>query len=237
MHQINEILIRVESKRLWGYFHKDWLIQIRQSLRSQIPSTFRVFVESEAVLITPESAGPVATNLPDISVGRLDSDSLGDSRFAAEATAAVVDVEELCESETHYQLVIRRSPENRIVAVLELLSPSNKGVGNRFDQERHLRKRDDFIAAGINLLEIDALSEGHRDLPTALTPLNGFERLAWTVNADQDKRRFRGWGWNADQSPPTIDWQLDASVGALVDLSATAKEAIDFNNWDELASE
>ena len=75
-------------------------------------------------------------------------------------------------------LLIRRAPENQVVAALELLSPSNKGIGNRWDREKHLRKRNAFLEAGVSLLEIDALTEGERVLPTSVKYLAHFQRNA-----------------------------------------------------------
>src|SRR5581483_6356494 len=107
MTSANQLLTRIETERLWGYFHKDWLLQIRQALRDQLPDNYRVFVESEAVLISPESE-VAASILPDVAISR----SHLESRIqpAAESvTAAVIEVEEPCEQETHYSLVIRRA--------------------------------------------------------------------------------------------------------------------------------
>jgi hypothetical protein len=53
---------------------------------------------------------------------------------------------------------------------LELFA-SNKGLGNRWDRERHLRKRDGYLQAGVSLLELDALIRGERDLPDPLQRL------------------------------------------------------------------
>jgi hypothetical protein len=33
MNAANELLSKIETARLWSYFHKDWLLQIRQALR------------------------------------------------------------------------------------------------------------------------------------------------------------------------------------------------------------
>src|SRR5690606_24490551 len=98
------------------------------------------------------------------------------------------------ETETHYTLIVRRSPDQRIVAAVELLSPSNKGIGNRLDREKHLRKRGDYLDAGVNLLEIDALLHGERDLPPALATLADYERVAWTATHGEGRRRYRGFG-------------------------------------------
>ncbi|MEX0703749.1 MAG: DUF4058 family protein [Planctomycetales bacterium] len=233
----NELLARIESARLWNFFHKDWLLQMRLALRGQLPGEYRVFVESEAVLVTPDGAdAPAGVFVPDVSAGRsasLPPEGGGFPRGAA--TTAVVEADETCAIETHYTLVVRHSRDQRIVAVVELLSPSNKGLGNRLDREQHLRKRDRYLDAGINLLEIDSLLEGVRDLPPAIAALKDYERVAWTASHDDGRRRYRGWGWNARDPLPAIDWRIDPGRAVLIDLSVTLRDAVAFNDWESLA--
>lgn len=122
-----------------------------------------------------------------------------------------------------------------MVAVLEVLSPSNKGLGNRFDEEKHLRKREAFLEAGVQLLEIDALLQGYRDVPRALADaLSPYARVAWTATHANGRRTYRGWGWNDTDPLPAVPWPIDDAVDVCVDLSESAVQAFDFNRWDDL---
>lgn len=239
MVKLDDLLSKVESQRLWSYFHKDWLLQIRTALRDQLPDQYRVFVESEAVLISPESvdlaAAPV---LPDVAIARNWKDASAQSKpgHSAAATTAIIEVDEPCELETHYSLLIRRAPDNLMVAAIELLSPFNKGVGNTFDREKHLRKRQQYLESGVNLLEVDALTKGTRDLPAALAALMKYDRVAWIARYDAGRRQFRGWGWSQSDPQPVIDWLIDDRQIALVDLARTLADAISFNRWETLAN-
>jgi len=231
----NDLLTRLEAARLWSYFHKDWLLQLRQALREQLPADYRVFVESEAVLISPLDESPAAVVLPDVSVSRSTTLPFPHSPLAAASvTAAVIEAEEPCEVETHYVLVIRRAPEQHIVAAVELLSPSNKGIGNRFDRQQHLRKRGEYLHAGVSLLEIDALLQGDRDLPPPLVRLAAFERCAWTAHVADGKRRYAGWGWNSADPLPVLDWLIDAGQHATINLGQTFDAAVAFNDWKRM---
>ena len=49
---------------------------------------------------------------------------------------------------------------NRVVTVVELLSPSNKSSGS--DRRGYLAKREEYILSGTNLVEIDLLRDGAR---------------------------------------------------------------------------
>lgn len=233
----NDLLTRIETARLWSHFHKDWLLQIRQTLREQLPGEYRVFVESDTVLIAPESGEAAGTVLPDVAVTYSERPpATTPGTQSGRATAAVIEADVPCDLEVHYSLVIRRAPEHFVVAVAELLSPSNKGVGNRLDEQQHLRKRDESLNAGVSLLEIDALLGGRRELPEPLARLADYERIAWTSTFDTGRRQYRGWGWNPPDAPPTLDWRIDAGQQVLIDLARTLSDAAAFNDWERLAA-
>jgi len=155
----NEILAKIEARQLWSNFHKDFLLEVRGFLRQQLPREYRVFVESQAVVISPP---------------------LGEHVASVEMSASL-EVEENCETFTTYSLVIRRAPENRLVAACEMLSPTNKGLAGKLEEDKYLRKRDLYIESGVNLLEIDALLEGDRLLPASVSGLSRYARNAWTL--------------------------------------------------------
>ena len=234
MENPNQLLAKIEAAGLWAYFHKDWLLEIRNDLRPQLPPSYHVFVESETVLVTPEA--PLSATLPDIAVARADQAAV-QLETAASGTAAVIEVDEPYELVSQYTLVIRRAPHNAVVAALELLSPSNKGIGNRLDRDKHLRKRDAFLDAGVNFLEVDALLEGQRDLPPTLLRMRAYDRIAWAAMHLSGRRRFRAWGWNAEEPIPQIPWTVEERLSVLVDLSATLAKAFEFNRWDSMVAQ
>ena len=235
MHELNALLARIESSQLWAYFHKDWLVQIRSQIRPQLPKAYSIFVESEAILVAPTEGGPPTPVQPDIAVARPEV-LPAQSSLVTQASAAVVEVEEPCELITSYTLLIRRAPENRLVAVAELLSPSNKGVHGAWDRDSLLRKRHQYLESGVNLLEVDALTGGERVFPQSLASLSRFGRGAWTAFHDIGRRRWRGWGWNDAEPPPTIAWRVEGNLSVSVDLGETMRQAAQFNPWESLVS-
>lgn len=239
MNNLNDLLSRIESAGFWSYFHKDWLLQIRTMLRSQLPIDYRVFVESEAVVISAgDIESPKSAVLPDIAVVRRTPVAAREtSVVASQATSeAVIEVDEPVELEAHYSLLIRRGPANMVVAALEMLSPSNKGLGNRWDRERHLKKRAEYLDCGISLLELDPPLNGGRDLPPPLTCLSEYDRIGWSAYHHEGRRQYRGWGWNQGDSLPQIDWQIDAEQRPVINLADTLLTAADFNDWTTLVS-
>ena len=231
----NLFLSRIEARQLWAFFHKDWLLQLRVLIRPQLPQEYYLFVESETIVISPEENRAPGVILPDVSIARSSASERSRTEVgASEATAAVVDVEEVCEVFGKYSLLIRRAPENQVVAALEILSPSNKGLGNRLDLDAFLRKRSDYLQAGVNLLEIDALREGERRLQESLQELSRFPRIAWSAFHREGRRRLRGWGWSETDPLPTIPWTVEANLDVLVDLGLSLDQACEFNRWEAL---
>lgn len=232
----NELLSQIETKVLWAYFHKDWLLEIRRELRQQLPASYHVFVESETILISPDSPDIDVTK-SDLAVTRARLSESAESPQVAGVTAAVIDIEEPFEIMSQYSLIIRRSPENEVAAALEMLSPANKGVSGALDRDKYRQKRESYLAAGVSFLEIDALRQGERILPTRLKRLAEFERNAWTAFSHEGRRRLRGFGWNAGEPLPSIPWYIEAHRPVIVNLQATALAAFEFNHWEELAAE
>ncbi len=234
MTDIPELLTRIEQKRLWAYFHKDWLLQIRELLRPQLPRELAIVVESESVLISPGATEPFAAFAPDLSVARPDT-NVPIGTLSERASATVLEVEEEFELFEQYSLLIRRAPENRVVAAAEILSPTNKGVFGLLDKEKYLRKRDAYFESDINLLEIDVLQQGDRLLPLALESLHKFDRTAWTVCHAAGRRHFRSWGWSATEPLPTVEGEFEPGLSTLVDLAGSCRCASEFNPWETLA--
>lgn len=233
MADIPELLTRIERKRLWAYFHKDWLLQIRELLRPQLPRELAIFVESEAVVIAPDLTGPMVSLAPDLAIAR-PGDETFETRSAEQVSAMVLEVDEEIELYERYSLLIRRAPDNRVVAAAEILSPTNKGVFGTLDKEKYLRRREAYFDAGINLLEIDALLEGERLLPPALESLRRFDRTAWTVCHTAGRRHFRSWGWSVAEPLPRVEWEVEPGLSTVIDLALSCQRACEFNPWESL---
>jgi hypothetical protein len=231
----NLLLAQIEARHLWAYFHKDWIVEIRRLLRPQVPKTYAVFIESETILLSPDLEDRSPPSMPDLAVARSVADAGGNQPRDGAVTTAVVELEEPYEIASRYSLVIRRSPEQEIVAALEVLSPSNKGIGNRLDRDKYLHKRDSYTEAGVSFLEIDSLTHGERLLPESLRRLNEFERNAWTSFHRDGVRRLRGYGWNSADALPVIPWQIEADLRVIVDLNSAASAALESNPWETLA--
>jgi hypothetical protein len=235
VNDLNQLLDRVEAAGLGAMFHKDWLLEIRTALRPQLPAHYGLFVESESILISPDGATPPAKILPDQSVARPEITHTAPATIVQpEPTAAVIEYVEEVEIDTKYSLLIRHASENRIVAALEIVSPTNKGASSRLDREKFLCKRDGYFEAGVSYLEIDALRKGPRLLPTQLAGLADFDRNAWSAFHHRGQRRVRGCGWNGADPLPVVPWMIESDITLTIDFAVTIRSACEFNPWLEL---
>ena len=145
----------------WRDIHASLLVHCRDQINERLPADLVARAEQGVALnyATNESARTV---WPDVALTEeapgtrvpLGSGAVvaTPSRLATVAESLVVDVEPL---ERHVEI---RDPQDRVVTVIEFLSPTNKQPG--FGQESYRRKQADYLAAGVNLLEVDLLRLG-----------------------------------------------------------------------------
>jgi hypothetical protein len=152
----------LEQRGLWRDFHGSFLLTLRTVLTPQVVPRYYVeleeslyidrvddrqglFAVADAAVATPTPAGR----------GRRRA---GPSRLGAPMTATIPVSREI---RRHRRwLTIRDSSRRRVVAVVELLSPSDKKGGP--DRERYLLKRGRVLSSTAHLIELDLLRGGER---------------------------------------------------------------------------
>jgi len=140
----------------WGDVHTRLITYASDYLQKVLPKDLRARVEERLVVERPESTRPI---YPDVRVIQTSSKQRGptDGAGVAMASPLLIDLPE--EQETQRFIEIREvSTGSRLVTVLEVLSPSNKKPGE--PQEQYLRKQQELLSAGVNLVEIDLLRQG-----------------------------------------------------------------------------
>lgn len=103
-------------------------------------------------------------------------------------------------------LVIRNRQDQRVVTVIELLSPANKRPGTGRDV--YLEKRSEVLASRTNLIELDFLRGGRRMPMAASLPAGDYFALVCRrgrVNADV-------YAWPLAHRLPVIPVPLDREV-------------------------
>ncbi len=155
----------------WVSFHNKLVHELGFRLNELLPPDLRADVEERIVIATPEGfryPRPDGT----VSLRRVPPSSPAATRPSG-GLAVVEPVRVRLDDEPVHEtyLVITDLVGERVVTTLEVLSPSNKLPGP--DRAKHLRNRDEDLAGGANIVEIDLCRVGDRTLPNIesfLTP-------------------------------------------------------------------
>lgn len=153
----------LESPSYWKGFHTTFLVYLRKSLRSRLPDGYYAEVEQHIWLESdaPEGRRPFA--YPDAFVTTVPK-ARGPRTAVAELTATAATLEATftkpAKKKSSKYVTIVDAAKNRVVTVIELLSPSNKSSGP--DRRGYLAKREEYILSGTNLVEVDLLRAGKR---------------------------------------------------------------------------
>ena len=230
---------RLEQFGLWAVFHKHLILELFTDLRDQLGSDYWVDVESE-ILLVPRPIGPARSVAADVDVTRKNvaEDS---ARVFAAMTPALLEVDEpIGEFEQSWIEIRRRDwPDrddrigSRVVAVLEVLSPSNKGLFGERDLRKFLTKRREYLLSTVSYTEIDLLIAGRRELPTAVEQVTDQPLIAWSSQVRETSRHYWAWGWDQNQPLPTIALPLDYPNTCSINLDRCYGQTYENNRWLE----
>jgi hypothetical protein len=139
----------------WRDVHARLVIYASDALQGLLPASLRARVEERVLLETPLGLGDHPL-FPDVRVVEYTS-KRGLTPARPEASPAVAEPL-LIELEAepvreNYLEIIDSESGNRVVTVIEFLSPSNKSPGP--NREQYLRKQQEVCSSDANLVEID----------------------------------------------------------------------------------
>jgi hypothetical protein len=169
----------------WGDVHTSLIIYIRDTLQDSLPSSLRARVEERVVLETPEGFSH-DERIPDVRVVEIRPEPTrprqASGTAVAEPIVLVAEKEPLAEN---YIEIIDIGSGNKVVTIVEILSPTNKTRGP--GRTAYLRKQHEVCHSDTSLVEIDLLRGGEHTLAIPLqnipaeqkTPLMVCVRRAW----------------------------------------------------------
>jgi hypothetical protein len=162
----------------WRDIHAGLVIYARDALQGVLPDPLRARVEESVLLETPEGIGDHSL-FPDVRV--VEYSSRRETAAVAEGGVAVADpllIDTAPETFTEpFLQIIDRESGNRVVTVIEFLSPSNKSPGP--NREQYLRKQREVCSSDANLVEIDLNRFGLHTLAFPLAHLNPRRHTAY----------------------------------------------------------
>lgn len=149
-------------------FHHEWITTIKRALNAGVlPSGFYALAEQIA-----GGLGPDVLTLEDVrdrdaeeNVHVSSSDEPGNGAVALATAPPKVRFTARAETEMYAQkrsrIAIHHSSDDRVVAMIEIVSPGNKG--SRHALRSFVEKAIELLDSGIHLLIIDLFSPGPRD--------------------------------------------------------------------------
>ena len=182
----------------WKGFHSRFIAALGECLMPQVRPRYVVDVE-EDVYLAKEDGTPVRLVIPDVSVVEGDGwmeDSGGGLAVAVEPTVVTLPMTDSIEVP---YLVIRSRDGAETVAVIEVLSPTNKS--SRDGRPEYLNKRNSILRSMTHLIEIDLLRGGER-LPT-VEPHPAGDYFAF-VSRGERRPQADVYAWTLERPLPRI---------------------------------
>jgi hypothetical protein len=156
----------LESPAVWSDFHAGMNVALRAELNTRLPKRYVARVDRYLWVQGPGTEQGTLLGKPDVYVAGPVQRKKTARQTAAQAAPATV-VLPLARRQGNRYIKVFDVQDHRVVTVLELLSPANK-VGRRY-RRAYRAKRSEYLASGVNLVEIDLLRAGRR-LPMGNPP-------------------------------------------------------------------
>jgi hypothetical protein len=146
----------LEQPGTWSDFHATFYVEIKATLNTILPPGFVARSDQYVWIHEPAADERMLLGKPDTYVAQP-----GPGEASAHGTALAAPrtiILPAVRREGNRYLKIIDVHRHHVVTVLEVLSPSNKNPGP--DREAYLIKRGEYLATGINLIELDLLRGG-----------------------------------------------------------------------------
>ncbi len=216
----------IESQK-WKGFHASFIPNIGAALTAVVRPRYVVDIE-ENVYLAREDGDLLRIIAPDLAIvqktGWLETT---DGAIAVETEPALLTLPAIDPVVEPY-LVIRSCGNDEVVAVIELLSPTNKQ--SRDGRTEYLAKRNLVLHSDASLIEIDLLRAGKR-LPTVETLPKG-DYFAFVTRVEQ-RPKVEVYSWPLERRLPTIPIPLaEGDPDVMLDLQAVFDTTYDRAGYD-----
>lgn len=149
----------LEDPAFWPDFHDSFIVYWRDALNDRLPDSYEARVNERTRVIDLETGGQ-ALPKPDIAIHRADASDRHAPDHGGVATLQPVTLPfRLLDEVRETYIEIRRRPDRTVIAVLELLSPSNKHAS---DRHLYLDTRNPLWHQDVHIIELDLLIGGDR---------------------------------------------------------------------------
>ncbi len=216
----------LEAPAGWQEFHSRFINTMSDFLVPKVRPRYAVHIERYVYVV--DVIGEESRLRPDVTVAETGREGIiAEPQTAATATAILVPLPEL-EEVRHYFLEIRELETQKVVTVIEMLSPFNKRAGKGRDE--YLARRTEILLSDVHLVELDLLREGER-LPMG-KPLPPGQYYA-IVSRSYKRPIAEVYAWTIRQPLPTIPIPLKrGEPDVMLDLQSVLNSVYDRAGYD-----
>jgi hypothetical protein len=194
----------LENPAFWPDFHERFITYWCDELAEHLPETYEARIGERVSLLEPASETGKRIG-PDVSLTKGRDFSPGRPEAGSVATLEPVNIPFVVLNETKEAYIeILHRPDRELIAVLELLSPSNKEADG-FEQYRV--KRNAIIHQAVHLVELDLLIGGRRLPLSKALPAGDYYAF---VGRSDDRPDCQVYAWTIREPLPTIPIPLKA---------------------------
>ena len=213
---------------LWMPTHGQLIAEIARQLAPRLRPRYLALMTERFVFEEPDGVGVSTTHAyPDVGVGSVGSGDVVRTDAEPVRSGPLRLTTVMPESIPHYSVEIRDAANRKLVAAIEVLSPTNKRGPGR---EEYLAKRRRILLSTAHLLEIDLLRKGQRvPMREALPDAPYFVFLS---RADA-RPSAEGWPVTLGQPLPTVPVPLlDGDADVPLDLQQALTNVYDLVAYD-----
>jgi hypothetical protein len=209
----------LEHPVLWEGFHARLIPEMADQLQPRLDPRYIATVEERVFVAGPQR------RIPDVWVQKAPApEAVVKPAETNTDSAVILEVEDL---EIHQKRIeiLDLYNQQKLVAVIELLSPTNKAPGP--GRESYLKKQQEVLERDCHLIEIDLLRDGEHTLSIPewrLQEVQPFEYLV-CVSRWPQRKRFELYPRNLRQRLPRLRLPLDEpDPDVMLDLQAAVEE-------------
>jgi hypothetical protein len=212
----------LEDPRLGPDFHNTLITFLKATLNALLPPQYVAHIDERLYIVDPRR-----NVYPDVAiVGRMKTQRRGrkqaETTFAVESDPPFVILEEPARLREAFIKLVRKRDPGRVIATIEVLSPSNKESGSP-GRDLYLKKQQETLDSSAHLVEIDLLREGQHTVAASEELLD--ERGPWNyvvcLHRAQHGRCFATWPVTLRQRLPRIQVPLaNGDKDFVLDLQA-----------------
>ncbi len=199
----------LESPAFWRGFHSRFLVAISDVLMEELPAGYYAEIEQHFWLEGDDPDERISFAHPDAYVAGGGIRGTASVMLASTAPTSEVTFAKPSKKKMAKLLSITDAAKNRVITVIELLSPANKTPGPGRDS--YLAKRNEYILSGTHLVEIDLLRDGDR-LPLGRPKLPQADYYALVSRAEQYPR-VAVWAFTVRDPLPVLPIPLKIEDG------------------------